>query len=487
MNYTEILDFESKKILQMFASLRRNSANTVLVSELTKKLNVDKKTTMRYLKKINQLIQEYGLESSLEIVNVSKKKIKLVSKNDLDLEFFKMQFLGSIPEIVIMQKVLAESSFQTFELANQLGMSESSIRKRMQKINHWLNRYQLKLKRASYQLIGPEIQLREFMLQFNWLVNQGINNELLLDDEGIFEKLYRQIMIFFQLNLNASQKDQLICLLQIAYKRSKAKHAAELEDVFGSYLSNSFLFQPFKEMLATVFHQEEAGYLFLIIQAKFLSFFSAEKQSFILREHYLEKTICYNKTSVATKLIKGTFREANLVYTKESICSFLSLHLYYQLVSSFSFEKLEQMEELFGVYPNFFKKLNMVIGELQEKELFFQQINTVTLQIRYFTILSTLISPIEEETRRLIYLVTDFSFEKEKNLADNLTRYFKDKYNIHVVHGRRASSLKYAEIIVATTINQVLIEQEGCPVLLIDSMTSEELFLKVDKYLKSKS
>ncbi|MHC5230091.1 helix-turn-helix domain-containing protein [Enterococcus sp. LJL99] len=485
MNYTEILDFESKKLLQTFALLR-SSANTVLLSDLTKKLNVDKKTTMRYLKKLSELIQEYGLESSLEIIQVSKNKIKLASKNDLDVEFFKMQFLGSIPEVVIMQKVLAEHPFQTFDLADQLGMSESSVRKRMQKINHWLNTYQLKLKRASYQLIGPEIQVREFMLQFNWLVNQGINNELLLDHEGIFEELYRQITLFFQLNLNASQKDQLICLLQIAYKRSKANHILEVDNLFNSYLSNSFLFQAFKEMLAPVFHQEEASYLFLIIQAKFLSFFSAEKQAYVLREHYLEKTSCYNKTSIATKALKRTFREFNLVYTKESICYLLSLHLYYQLVSSFSFEKLEQVEELTSVYPNFFKKLNTVIAELQKNYLFFRQINLVTMQLRYFTILSTLTTPIQEETRRLIYLVTDFSFEKEKNLADSLTRYFKDKFNVHVVHGRRASSLNYAEIIVATAINKVLIEQEGCPVLLIDSMTLEELFLKIEKYLKNK-
>lgn len=486
MNYIEILDFESKKILQTFASLR-SSTNAILVSELTKKLNVDKKTTVRYLKKINELIQEYGLENSLEIINESKNKVKLSSKNDLDLEFFKMQFLGSIPEVVIMQKVLAECPFQTIELANQLGMSESTVRKRMQKINHWLDRYQLKLKRASYQLVGPEIQLREFMLQFNWLVNQGINNDLLLDSEGIFEELYRQVTLFFQLNLNASQKDQLICLLQITYKRSKAKHTLELDSIFRSYLSNSFLFQSFKKMLAPVFHQEEAEYLFLIIQAKFLSFFSAEKQAFVLREHYLEKTSCYEKTSVATKALKKTFREFDLVYTKESICYLISLHLYYQLVSSFSFEKLEQIEELAFVYPNFFKKLNMVIDELQGNHLFFHQISTVTMQLRYFTILSTLIAPIQEETRRLIYLVTDFSFEKEKNLADNITRYFKDKYNIHVIHGRRASSLNYAEIIVATAINQVLIEQEGCPILLIDSMTLEELFLKIDNHLKNKS
>ena len=484
MNYTEILDFESKKLLQTFALLR-NSTNPVLISELTKKINVDKKTTMRYLKKIMYLIQEYGLENSLKIINVSKSEINLVSNNELDLEFFKMKLLGSIPEIVIIQKVLGEQLFQTFELADELGMSESSVRKRMQKINYWLNTYQLKLKRATYQLIGPEIQVREFMLQFNWLLNQGINNELLLDVEGVFEQLYRQITIFFQLNLNSSQKNQLICVLKIAYKRSKEKQVPQLEETFNSYLLNSFLFRSFKEMLAPTFSHEEIGYLFLIIQAKFLSFFSKEKQAHVLREHYIEKTVCFNQTSVATKALKSTFREFNLVYTKESICYLLSFHLYYQLVKNFSFEKLEQVEELMVIYPNFFKKLTTVIIDLQEKHSFFRQINQLTMKLRYFTILSTLISPIQDETKRIIYLVTDFSFEEEKKLADNITCYFKDKYNIHVIHGRRASSLKYAKIIVATAISQVLLEQEGCPVLLIDSMTLEELFLKIDKYLKN--
>ncbi|WP_239644541.1 hypothetical protein [Enterococcus crotali] len=66
MEYEEMLDFESRKLLRIFNLLSANNESSSL-EELSVKLGINSKTIARTLKKIKNLIDHYQLDEHLEI------------------------------------------------------------------------------------------------------------------------------------------------------------------------------------------------------------------------------------------------------------------------------------------------------------------------------------------------------------------------------------------------------------------------------------
>ncbi|WP_375180151.1 helix-turn-helix domain-containing protein [Enterococcus rotai] len=171
MEYNEILDIESKKLLGLFNALRSTN-NSKSLDTLSKELGINSKTIMRAIKKLKKLFKHYQLDHQLAIGCRDRNQFYLKRQDDQYLEFFLVQYLSDLPEIIFLKTIIEEKNVTTKQLIDSMLVSESSLRRRAKKINCWLKKFDLHLKRGSWELVGEEEQIRALVLPFYWFAYQ---------------------------------------------------------------------------------------------------------------------------------------------------------------------------------------------------------------------------------------------------------------------------------------------------------------------------
>ncbi|MGX7202158.1 hypothetical protein BCR22_03175 [Enterococcus plantarum] len=488
MEYKEILDFESSKLLKLFNLLKSTNNNRSL-EKLSAELGINTKTIIRSMKKINTLFKQYQLEEHLAICNESKNQIYLKRDNDIYVEYFLVQYFSDLPEVTFLKAIIEEEDIQAKQLAENLLISESSMRRRVKKINEWIKKFDIYLKRGTYELVGEEEQIRAFILQFYWFTYQGTESKFLLLKKERNKRLTNQFIQFFQMQINDIQKETLFRIIQIAGWRYQKGKKIWIKEEWKQYIENSLIFSKFVTVMkvdevALNWDFEELSYLYLIIQAHFLPYFGASMQAYIIEEHYLKKTSCFSNTLVATNKLKKVFWDTKFCHSIASVVAFLGFHLYYELVSGFKFEKNQSGRTLQENYPGFMEKLEVGLCELIQENSIYQRIPKDALTYRYFMILSSLISPVYSEKRIYICLLTDLPLEKEIELGQRISTFFRGKFNLVVAYARTSNAISYADIILTNVIYQSLNSKKAQMVLLVEPYFSEKVIFQIEKIIK---
>lgn len=488
MKYNEIFDFEANKLLELFSLL--NAIDEVYsVEKLSIKLRIDPKTIMKYIKKLQDLFKRYHLEEHLDICCKQKNHFYLVRDSELSPEIFRVRYVNDLPEIMILKSIIEEKNVQTMQFVKKMSISESSVRKRVRKINEWLKQINLQLRRGTYEIIGEEEQIRAFILNFYWYVYQGTKNSFLLQETDRCEKLTNRLINFFQMQINDLQRETIFRIIQISIWRYRKGNKIKIKKEWHQYIKRSKLFSSFVETLwhnDSVYFQskEELSYLYLIIQANFLSFYGRSILSFVIQEHFLKKTTCFQNTLQVTAKLKKVFWEKEFSYTKENLAAFLSFHLFYELISGFSYERNQSISIIQLNYPRFTAKLNDCLEELANEKTIPLEIPEKNQFYRYFMILTTQISPVYYEKKLVICLMTDFSIEKEQELGRKITQFFCHKVNMTIIFARTSKSIVYADLILTTTIYQATLKKCQQSVILLDSYFSDDFLPEIDKFIK---
>ncbi|OTN90110.1 hypothetical protein A5819_002609 [Enterococcus sp. 7E2_DIV0204] len=488
MDYNEIFDVESKKLLGLFNALRYTD-NSKSLDTLSKELGINSKTIIRAIKKLKKLFKRYQLEQQLAIGCRDRNQFYLKRQDDQYLEFFLVQYLNDLPEIIFLKTIIEEKNVTTKQLIGSMLVSESSLRRRAKKINGWLKKFNLHLKRGTWELIGEEEQIRALVLPFYWFAYQETKPQSLLCTIENSRELAIKFISFFNMKINDLQKETITRITQIAFWRYQGGNKVWIKKSWKQYIENSATFSKFMAVMdsegsATNLDFEELVYLYLMIQAYFLPYFGSNNQIFLIGEHYLKKTTCYLRTLTANSKLRHISFGGKLSHSKESLVAFLSFHLYYELLSGFPFEK-KYLKMLFTEnYPNFTRKLSLAVNELMQENDYYQRIPKDTIWYRYFMIVSSLISPVSFEKRIFICLMTDLPLEMETKLGKRITHFFMHKFNLTIIYARTSKSISYADIILTTVVYQSLHRKYPQPTLLIEAGFSEKTLYQVEKLIK---
>jgi hypothetical protein len=486
MDFMQLLDFESSNLLNLFLLMTPNKQ--IPLEELSYQLQLNPKTIVRYIKKLQRLVHRFDLKDQLTIKNTIKAHVCLEYKQIISLEHFRIRYLSNIPEIVFLKAAIEAKEIRTKELAEQLSMSESNLRKRVKKIHDWLQENHIQLKRGSYELIGEEAKLRMFIFHFYEFVYRSSKPSFLMVDRKLLQQTTDHVYSFFQLHLNELQKSSLSRLIQVFLWRFLNGKLIKIKKEWNEYLSQSHYFPMFYQSFylskpAKSISREELAFLFLIVQAKYLSYFNLHKQSGFIYEHYCNRTSCYLKTLAAVTKFKQVFWEHTVTYSKESIAALLGFHLYHEIVIESLFEQIPKQLKMKEQYPIFSRKLEKCLYELKIESNGYKQIPEKSLFYRYFLIFTSLISPVSCERKIFICLMTDFPLEKEVDLGKRILQFFAHKYNIEVIYARRISSFLYSDIILVTRIDPVFYKEHAKKILLIEAEELSAIFETLEELL----
>ncbi|EOL43380.1 helix-turn-helix domain-containing protein [Enterococcus caccae] len=488
MDYKEILDVESKKLLGLFNLLRATDDGKSLET-LSKELELNAKTIIRSIKKLKKLFIHYQLENQLAIGCHERNLFYLKRDNNLYLEIFLVQYLSDLPEIIFLKTIIEGNSGSTDKLIETMSISESSLRRRANKINRWLKKYNMSLKRGSWELLGEEEQIRALVLDFYWFAYQGQKQKLMILAKENSRQLCTKLISFFNMQINDLQKEMLSRMIQITVWRHQSGYKVRIKKHWKQYIENSAVFTNFirsmeTEREVTKLNFEELTYIYLMIQAYFLAYVGSNMQAFLIEEHYLKKTTCYAMTLTTSRKLRQVFWGEKINHSKKSVVAFLGFHLYYDLISGFFFEKVQLKTVFEENYPIFTCKLNEAVDELIKENLYYQSIPKEALNFRYFMILSSLISPVYNEKRIFICLMTDLPLEMEVDIGNRITNFFMNKFNLVVIYARTSNSISYVDIILTTVVYQAINCKYPQPTLLIEPDISEILLFQIESLIK---
>lgn len=488
MNYNEIFDFESKKILDLF-TLLNGAREPYSIDDLSKKLNIDPKTISKYIKKINKLILTYQLDSYIKIVIENKNQLYMKKDNELYAGHFRTEYLSSLPEIIFLKLVIENKSISTNDFAKELAISESSLRRKIRKINEWLSQIDLQLKRGTYELLGEEERIRAFILNFYWFLYQETPPSFLNQTRLKSKRMANQVLTFFQLQINEIQKETIVRIIQISCWRFQLGKRMKVKRKWRRYITDSPVFSGFCDFLwqqlsFSFLTIDELSYLYLILQANFLPYYGKQTQSLVIQEHFQQRTSCYENTLLVTDTIKQTFWEKEFEYTQGSLAAFLSFHLYYELMTNYTVERELSVYPVKKNYPIFSKKLEECLKKVSLIQPMLKEIPKTHQFRRYFMILTSLISPIAYEKKFIVCIMTDLSIEKEQDIGRQITYFFYEKVNLSIMYARTSKSIIYADVILTTKIHQKLFKKYKRPIIVFDASDFQEIFSKIEKIIE---
>lgn len=488
MDITEILDFETRKMLEILKSLQKQS-NELSFKKLADELAVHVKTAVKYVGKLQQLICEYHLKQQL-ILSVHKRDtLSLEMENPWYLERLRTCLIQRAPETMILDKVI-HSSFTTRELSKHLGESEPQVKKRLTKIRRWLQPLRLTLRRNTLELIGDEIQLRVFIHQFHQVCSYHMDKDVISfsSEREEAERLSRKIILFFHMRLNYLQEQQLSSLILIQQIRVNRKKIAAISEPLKNYCLNSTLYSSLTAQLKAggrgKLSTEEYMYLFLMVQSKFSENFSQGLKEKFIYENYLNRTTAYIQAAYGAQLLKNSFKEQEFLFDKHVYTSLLSFHLYYELTHFLLYEDISLFKQLLATYPVLFYKLNKGFRSTLKENVHFQRMTKAQLFFRYFFIFSEMLSPVLLEPPKNIYLVLDWGPEQRRYLVKAISAHFRNRKNIRFVEGKIYSEYKNASVILTTSIHPFFIEQDiNCPVLMITQLQEDIVLKQLERIL----
>lgn len=486
MDITIILGFETKKMLEILTFLQQQSREVPL-KKLADEMSVHVKTVVKYVGKLQVLINEYRLSEQLSLSVQKRDRLLLEMENPWYLEKFRIDLIERTPEIMILDKIIS-SSFNIKEFSIQLKESEPQVKKRVTKIRRWLQPLRLTLKRNTYELVGDEVQVREFVHQFYRIRSYNLNRtkEPLYADE--IERIYRKIVLFFDMRLNYLQEQQLLSIISIQHTRFESGKSVTISDSLKNYCLNSPLYASLtaqlKQRNKIMFSVDEYMYLFLVVQSKFSENFSQTQKEKFIYENYINKTTAYIQAAYGAQLLKNSFKEHDFLFDKHVYTSLLSFHLYYELTDFLLYEDISLFKQLLITYPVLFSKLNKGFRQILTENSHFQRITKAQLLFRYFFIFSEMLSPVLLERQKNIYLVLDWGSEQKEYLIQTISSYFKNKKNLRFVDGKIYSEYKNADVILTTAIHPFFIEQKlDCPVLTVTELSVDVLLKQLDQIL----
>ncbi|BBC60568.1 hypothetical protein DAT561_0431 [Melissococcus plutonius] len=236
MNFNKLLKFEIQKYLEILDE-GFYTMQPICVKKFTEQLLISKKTFYRYVNRIQALIKDYEFQKNL-MVNISSTGYLIIEeKRSGAFLDFRLQFLQNIPDIWLLKQVIEKNTINLEKATYIYGISESSLRKSLTRLQRQLNSIGLIITRADYQLVGSELQIRYFIHSFyRWL---GLS----IDESTESKRIVEWSCSFFGLMINVSQRHWLSQMVAILLWRFELKKQIDQNEIhiFQLAESNNFV------------------------------------------------------------------------------------------------------------------------------------------------------------------------------------------------------------------------------------------------------
>lgn len=163
---------QSITVSMMLLRMIAEESRWYTVNELSERLDMNQRTMQRYIADLLEKIEDYN-DPNIQLYTAKNKGVFLEITLGADVLNFELYLLEENVTIILMKAIFFEEFTSVKKFAMDYFLSETTIRRSLKYFQELLEPYGIKLKRETYEVVGPEEQVRMFFYSYFWRLYQG--------------------------------------------------------------------------------------------------------------------------------------------------------------------------------------------------------------------------------------------------------------------------------------------------------------------------
>jgi hypothetical protein len=441
----DIFDQTLAKEWEIFLILRHED-RFFTTEELSATTNLTISQVLKIVTKLINDLEDFGTDT-MEVVFSKGKGARFVAK---ELQTNPRKFLIFLVEetlgFKLLKSILNEDYVSTSNFSYENFVSDSTVRRQLNKFRDNLHKFDLEITRSDALLSGNEKQARLFLNMMLWRIYAGEGWPFEAVNELHIDYLATNILKESGLSLTPIQKRQLMFFLAIGIIRRRNNHYVEFEESWGELTDNNAAYTYFKDHIRPFasfiddYPGEVALLFFLliiqsenleVIQMLYSNFEENKKNNSFL---YQATQAFYDNVSQDVKTIPEDLKDVILL-------SSFSYHLFTHLFKNFStdisgYDYSVILDTVLSkpVLPNLKKNLLSMIRNLYDEtklDLFLEEDYLVT---KYALILTLIKAQTYFEPVIKIKISTDLPLLINLRLQERINNLFGSSYRLEFLN-----------------------------------------------------
>ncbi|MGY3777458.1 helix-turn-helix domain-containing protein [Isobaculum melis] len=468
--------------------LLEESEEKIKIFHVAKAINVATNTLYKYIKELDDALM---YQQAAKIKNTPSSGLSMTIYDKHKYKFFVKQLMMDELGIVILSKLLLGYELSFYQLTQEHFISETSIRRRIKELNHFLSKYDLKIKsrKRHLTLFGDERQIRLFAEYFFWKIYGSLTwpfQEVKKDEVDFYVKelhITKENQHIFTTHNDLRRIKNFIGILIIRVKNGRYVEIPkclkrEKELLFSNYVQGTQL----KNKLSLP--ENEILYLYLHILKDPQFTIDASGNSILHTfQNYLSPFTYLNYLfflSFETYLIELTSFEKELIYPYV-FSKHLSLFLYPK------WNDVAVSPTINNHFKNLDKRISHIVHAIVESDLFLLENHTTRFLETNYALIFNLLRPLSYfEEKVSVTIDTSFDILYKNLIIERILSALKDKVNIQVRATDFSDGYTGADMII-TSGNKLdwldIYEEEK--IVSIHNPPNEEDVLKIFKKLEA--
>ncbi|MBO0471770.1 helix-turn-helix domain-containing protein [Enterococcus sp. DIV0242_7C1] len=454
MNFLlDFIDSYTQNKLEILNTIK-DSRKSISFEALAHITGFEQRTIQKYVEDIRYDHKNAEI-NDISVIVSDDKYVQVTYENYKGYHRFVQYLIATSFSIILLQDLLLGEQLSLVQLSIEYYISDSTIKRRIQEINHHIKDYELRIisRKGMLLIDGPELQIRLFAYILFWNLYKGRT--------WVFQVVKREWAIAFVDTVfeqskairNLSNVEEIYYTVAINKTRQIRGYPIQFSQRWlQQFFSKEFLASD-KPWISDYNLTENEGLYFLLLaqtNAKFYLIKEYEEPIFLF--HQTEKTLLYKSVEAFFRKFSEQIEFIDVQMKAELYKYLLSYHLFCMIFHNFSMgiNNYTGGKVLVTNHPKLEKKLNRLIDELymETKISLFQE--RKFLRERYALIFSMIGQVSKFEPLLLIYIDTDLPFLAEKKIIGQIKRYTEESYNIMFVN-ENATFSKYEVDLVLTT------------------------------------
>jgi len=172
-------------------------------------------------------------------INFDGQKIHLHIDAYYSFEEIYQLYLSDSIKASIIRYLYRHQSFSVVQLAHKLAISESSLFRKINELNQYLEEFKIKIRNGRLQ--GEELQIRYFYYQFYWLTADSSSSKP-KEKDGQITRLIQGFENVLDISFETEAKRRIAIWFQISKRRIKIENKVykKLKKRMGPYLEDPF-------------------------------------------------------------------------------------------------------------------------------------------------------------------------------------------------------------------------------------------------------
>lgn len=496
--FEELFDQTTFIKRRMIFLLNQTNGYWVTAKWLSDNLGVSKRVTLGIIndlsKKINQLdTEKFCLEYS------RGRGIRLNVARDADIHYLAAEVVRECHTVKIFEAILTEEFDTVKNYALENFISESTVRRCLNRIRILLSRYQIKLGREKNWLLGEEKQIRMFMIIFFWGVYRGRVWPFKFIDEQRIQTYVNNVLssnFTVQSEIPYAYKKQIAYIFAEGIIRARKNKLVEFSMDEKKMIFENVLYKSFREQFTKIdgasdIKNSEIPFFFCVwlSMSKTTEIFTNVVFNNLLKDNRDRQTFIYT----STEFVIDNFQKHFFTIDEDKIWRFwsyiFSSHWFAYFFKSFNTDITgNTYKDIFSDnYPILIKKTESFLDELfieSKNDLFIEK---EFLLIPYLKSILSLGNPCMYEIPIKVLVESDMPNLLTNTLINQVYGYFSCLYNITIFSNVKTKANEIDILLTTGTLKDIEILYPNASVVVIEKKISISDLDKVSKALKEVS